>query len=337
MSEHIILPNISPKAWEHPADRAALQALRLVPGLKELLATLFGKIDDTSLRLFATGNALKAGPRQAARVYTIVQECARVLDTACPMVFIGNNPGFNASAIGLKTPFLLFNSGLIESLNDEELAFVAGHELGHIASGHAVYRTLLWLIQNVGSMLFPQGLGPLVSFGLYAALMEWYRKAELSCDRAGALSVQNPQACYTGFMKMAGGRGEGTLNLEEFMLQAAEYQKNETALEEILKVFITLEQSHPFPVARFGELKTWIDGGAYKQILEGNYARRDEESSKNGFEEFQENVKNAGEAYQREWDQSKGPLGNTAQQFGDQIKDGLSQLDQNLRKLFGSR
>ena len=44
-------PGISPRAYEHPADRAALVALRSVPGFDQVVRKLFGLVGDRALRL----------------------------------------------------------------------------------------------------------------------------------------------------------------------------------------------------------------------------------------------------------------------------------------------
>ena len=61
-----ILPQIAAVSWEHPADRAALQALRSVPGLRrgdpeEDLALPGG---ERGVRLLFQGNAVRVGPTQ---------------------------------------------------------------------------------------------------------------------------------------------------------------------------------------------------------------------------------------------------------------------------------
>ena len=40
----IALPDISAVAWEHPADRAALQTLRAVPGVDEVIRKILGML-----------------------------------------------------------------------------------------------------------------------------------------------------------------------------------------------------------------------------------------------------------------------------------------------------
>ena len=47
----VILHNISATAWEHPADRAALQTLRAIPGFDEVVKRIFGFFGERGIRL----------------------------------------------------------------------------------------------------------------------------------------------------------------------------------------------------------------------------------------------------------------------------------------------
>ncbi len=49
-------------------------------------------------------------------------------------------------AIGRDRPFVVITTGLVNLHDEEELRFVVGHELGHVLSGHAVYRTMLLIL-----------------------------------------------------------------------------------------------------------------------------------------------------------------------------------------------
>ena len=49
------------------------------------------------------------------------------------------------------------------------------------------------------------GIGSLLGQGLVIALNDWFRKAELTADRAGLLCVQDIEPCLRTFMKLAGG------------------------------------------------------------------------------------------------------------------------------------
>jgi hypothetical protein len=108
------------------------------------------------------------------------------------------------------------------------------------------------------------------------ALLEWYRKSELSSDRTGLLASQDPDASTKMFMKMAGGGQTADMNLEAFMRQAEEYEAPTGAMDAIYKLLNTLPQTHPFATLRAAELKRWVDSGAYEAIMSGDYPKRGE-------------------------------------------------------------
>ena len=74
----------------------------------------------------------------------MVRDSAYILDLPeVPGALRRAGPGAQRHGIGMDKPFIVLNSGLVELLDDEELRFVVGHEVGHVLSGHAVYRTML--------------------------------------------------------------------------------------------------------------------------------------------------------------------------------------------------
>ena len=82
-------------------------------------------------------NAVKAQPllrRDNARVYNIVENLTMACGMNMPQVNIVDDPQLNAFASGIdeKTYTVTVTTGLIDRLNDEELAGVIGHELTHI-------------------------------------------------------------------------------------------------------------------------------------------------------------------------------------------------------------
>jgi len=306
----IPLPGISARAWEHPADKAALAALRRIPGLDMAIKTISGMTSDRSLRLYFLASALRVDEHQLPKLSRLVDTACATLDLPRPELFVSNHPVANAGAIGMERPFILLHSSLIDQLDEAELLFVIGHELGHIASGHVVYRTMVELLLYFGRMLAGGSLPPLVVGGLMLGLLEWYRKSELSADRAGLLACQEPAIAYGAFMKMAGGKSASELELNGFLLQAAEYHKSADVLDDIWKSLNLLGQTHPFPVLRLSELKPWADGGAYAKILTGEYLRRDSDpkawaADPSGiFKDFDD----AGKSYKADFDRSEGPL-----------------------------
>lgn len=273
-----ILTGISPLAWEHPADRAALQAVRKVPGFDLTLRKVFGMFGERALRLAFQANAVRVSEDQYGWIHERHLRVCRTLDVEdVPELYVSQEPVVNAGALGVDDPFVVLNSAMVEVLEPDELEAVIGHEVGHIVSGHALYRTLMVLLLRLSLFRYPVA-GVAVRPILYA-LLEWYRKSELSSDRAGLLAVQDPEASMRVLMHLAGGaRGHAKdLDLDAFVRQADAYREEGDLLDSVYKVLNVLGSTHPFAVVRVAELRSWIESGDYERVLEGDYPRRGEE------------------------------------------------------------
>ena len=163
-------------------------------------------------------------------------------------------------------------------MDAEEHRFVIGHELGHVLSGHAVYRTMLYHLTRLATRLAWFAIGYIGLRVIIAGLEEWYRKSELSCDRAGVLASQDPAAGRRALMKIAGGSRISELSPDEFLQQAREYDAVPDVREGLLKMLQMQGTTHPFAVVRFAELDHWVADGEYADILAGNYLRREDDS-----------------------------------------------------------
>ena len=272
------LANISAHTWEHPSDRLALNALKQIPGFDNLLRKVVGTFGERNISMVYKAQAVRVGPRQYPKIYGHMVGVCDVLDTEVPPLYISQTPLVNAGAVGVDEPFIVLNSSLVEMTTQAELEAVLGHEVGHIMSEHALYRTLLHLLLGFGSSFTPmigQALLPIT-----LALQEWSRKAEVSCDRAGLLATQNVDACLGMQAVLAGGvRGRRSeLNLDAFIEQSNEYREAK-GLNAYYRMMSTLGQSHPFPVIRVAELRNWIDAGDYEKILSGDYLQNGESVS----------------------------------------------------------
>src|SRR5690606_11432624 len=100
-----------------------------------------GLINERALRLVYLASAIRADDRQFPGVHRLFAEAAATLDVReLPELYIRTDPYPNAMCIGIDKPIIVVNSGLLEMLDEEELRFILGHELGHAQSGHALYR-----------------------------------------------------------------------------------------------------------------------------------------------------------------------------------------------------
>lgn len=89
----------------------------------------------------------------------------------------------------MDRPLIVVSSGMVALLDEEEMRFVLGHEMGHVGSGHAVYQTLLQRLIRLNGVLTAMPLGGLGVRAILRGLLEWSRKSELSADRAGLLAT----------------------------------------------------------------------------------------------------------------------------------------------------
>jgi Zn-dependent protease with chaperone function len=286
-----VLTGIAPHAWEHPADKAALQALRRIPVFDEVLKKMFGFFGEKPIRLAFQADAVRVSERQFPEVYRLYREVLRTLDAPEEYpLFMSQTPMVNAGAFGMERPFIILNSGTRALLDEEELQFVMAHEIAHIMSDHVLYKTMTVLLINLANMGFP--IVGLAARAVLVALLEWSRKSELSCDRAGLLAMQDPDIVMGAMLKMAGGAQKDETNLQEFIVQAEEYRESGDVADQVFKVLNLLGRTHPFHVLRVAELRDWIESGEYDRVLRGEYARRGEPDAT-----YQEDLQAAASAY----------------------------------------
>ncbi|HEV2472460.1 MAG TPA: M48 family metallopeptidase, partial [Chthonomonadales bacterium] len=170
----IRFPGLASSAIEHPADRAALEALRRTPGLEKLLKAL----SDIGLERFArirfTADSIRVSPKQCARLYDDLKEACAILDVVEPAMYLVQDPTPNAFAFGMLRFNLVMTTGLVDLLDDTERLAVIGHELGHIKAEHMLYRTMaiilaVFLSEVSGGLA---GIGSLLTQALGYALFE---------------------------------------------------------------------------------------------------------------------------------------------------------------------
>lgn len=320
MPEHTratrILTQIDSRSWEHPADRATLNALRKIPGFDEVLRKLFGFFGEKPVRLAFLANAVRVSPTQFPRVHKLYGEVARTLDAPADYpVYITQSPVYNAMAYGMEQPFIVVHSSLAGSFDDDELRFILGHELGHIMSGHVLYTTMMSLLTQLASMGFP--IVGLAARAVLLALMEWYRKAELSCDRAGILAVQDPEPGLRTMLKFAGGASPEA-NLADFVKQSDGYREAGDLGDQVYKVLNVLGATHPFPVIRVAEMRTWFESGAYERIIAGEYRRRGEADAP-----YREDLSEAARAYRESARETFGQATDAARRVVDSFRSGF--------------
>lgn len=319
---------LSSRAYEHPADRSALVALRKLSGFDTVFKALSGLLPERSLRLLFLSDSVRVSDEQFAHLNDMLRDACYILDLEkVPPMYVNQDPQPNAMCIGLDEPIIVVTTGLVELLDEEEMRAVVGHEVGHALSGHAVYRTVLLFLTSLAVRVAWIPLGNLAIMAIVTALREWFRKSELSADRAGLLVGQDLQASMRGLMKLAGGNHLHAMNVDAFLAQAEEYEAGGDLRDSVLKIMNVLPRSHPFAAVRAAELKKWAESRDFQRIMDGHYPRRDEDRDASVTDSFRQSAA----AYASDVKNSKDPL----MKLVSDIAGGAGDLGGRVRRGFG--
>jgi Zn-dependent protease with chaperone function len=319
------LEGISPRALQHPADRAATAALHNVPYLDQVIKKLIQLGYERALRQAYLGSAVRLGQEQLPHIWVLEREVFNVLDIPeVPDLYLTQYPLANAAVIGAGEPMIVLNSELVRLLDTEGLRAVLAHEATHVLSDHVLYGTALQILMQLSArMPLVAGL-PLMA--VRAALLEWSRAAELTCDRGAAVVTRQPMAVCRSLMTLAAGEAASQLNLDAFIAQGLEYREKGGGLEKLSRLLIDLNLTHPMPVRRIHELLKWVQEGDYDRIVDGEYIRRGEEPPP------REEAEAAGAHYgERVKDAFKG-AGESVQDVGKQLGDWLNKQRDSGKK-----
>lgn len=271
-------PGLDPAALQHPYDRAALGALQRVPGLDIVVRKFIELFPERVAYIQNVAQTVRVSKTQCPQLYTQLREACAILDMREPELYVAQTPVPNAWTSGHNHPYIIITTGLIDLMSEDEVLAVIAHELGHIKSGHVLYKTMArgisLLISIISDMTL--GIGRLVGMGLEAALLEWDRKSEFSADRAGLLVVQDSQVMLTLMMKLAGGTlfQRDQMSASEFLKQADLFEEVDmNLLDRIYKLMLVTAVNHPLTIVRAREIVNWSGSSEFNEILDGHYMR----------------------------------------------------------------
>jgi Zn-dependent protease with chaperone function len=320
------LAGISAKAYEHPADRAATAALQSIPMLDTVVRKLIEFGYERALRQQLLAASVKLGEDQLPQTWADWNAvCARLDLPERYDLYLTQFPIANAAAIGAGTPMVVVNSRTLELLDELEVRTVLGHEAGHILSDHVLYRTALIILLSLSGIGRLPLLAGLPLLGVKLALLEWFRAAELSCDRAATLVSREPLVTCRTMLVLAGGMPARKLNMDAFMRQASEYEDWDSGWDRINRLRAELALTHSYPVRRVKEIMTWMRSGEYDRILGGDFTTRDQTTDAR---------KAAGDAFDYYAQRFRGFLkdaGSGMDKAGDRVTEAADKMGEWLR------
>jgi len=243
--------------YAYAADVAMLNTFRRLKPVEMAAAATVRMYKDVYKNQLL-GTTIKVTPKQFPSIYGIAQECADALQVPVPQVYIQNHPIVNAYTFGTDDDaFIVIHSALVDHFDRDELMFVIGHETGHIQNKHVIYNTVLILLKTAASFL--RYLMPPVE----VALQAWYRRAEVTCDRAGLLCCGDLAAASRSFLKMACGSKKlyEELDVEEYLHQADEGREGIGRLTELFA-------SHPYLPKRIEAMRVFSESEMYRRAID---------------------------------------------------------------------
>jgi Zn-dependent protease with chaperone function len=178
---------------------------------QEIVLLLLGAMIYVS---FARGRLLGGGLRihagQFEHVHAVVEDCARMMRMPTPHVFIRDDPFVPVIGIGIGDPYaIVISAQYVEHFQPDELRFLIGRELGHIASGHTRYTSLLSSNGRENGVIA-------VAFGA------WLRRIDYTADRIGLLCCGSLDAAIRAIAVSAFGSVGRRVDLGAFAGQLKE-------------------------------------------------------------------------------------------------------------------
>lgn len=252
----------------HPEDAAALRQLESIPGFPALVK----KILSLGLEQMQYGvnmaSAIRLSPTQLPELYNHLPPICDKLGIDEPEFYLEMNPVPNAWTFGDTRIYITITSGLVEMMDNEELDAIIAHECGHIICRHVLYHSVARYILSGADSL---GVLGALTVPIQYAILYWYRKSELSCDRCSSI-VTSPEVVSRVMARLAGGPKELTkdINMEEWARQDDKYDEIRTdgLWNKTLQLYVTMGLDHPFNAVRVREILKWGESLQYLNLKE---------------------------------------------------------------------
>ena len=259
--------------YTHESDRAALKALRAVPGFPALLRAFMNIWDERQQRILNMSSRIRLGKDQMKKYCDLLPPICEKLGIEVPELYLEMNVVPNAFTGGDTNPYIVITSGLLRTLPDELIRTVLAHECGHIACHHVLYLTMgRLLLEGTGGVLSSaHPLGGLLTLPLQVAFYYWMRCSEFSADRAAVLCDGTDRKMQEVCMRLAGWDRDiqADASLEAFLAQAADYREmiSGSKWNKTLEFLIMSGATHPLMAVRATECRTWFRSQACRDLL----------------------------------------------------------------------
>ncbi len=260
--------------YTHPSDRAALGALKAIPGFTQILRGFMNVWNEPQARILNMSSRVRLGENQLPEIHRMLPPICEKLGIDVPDLYLEMNVVPNAYTSGDNKPFIVLTSGLLDTLPQHLVSTVIAHECGHIACHHVLYLTMGRTILNgAAGALGLFRFGGLLTIPLQVAFYYWMRCSEFSADRAAVLVDGHAGRMQEVCMRLAGldNSIQGEHSMAAFLEQAREYRQmvNDSRWNKTLEFALLSGASHPLMAVRALECGEWAVSDRFRDLLTG--------------------------------------------------------------------
>lgn len=270
------LKGLKPEMYCHPLEMKAMENLRKTKGL-QMLVNKFHEIGlEQHMLLQYKSNCIKVTDQVFSDIYFLLGKAREILQVPVDIeLYIQRSDKLEGLSIGVENPVIILPSEAVDQLSYQELLFILGREMGHLAHQHTLYKEIGLIFPDLmeAFSVVTLGISSLVSAGLKYALYNWDRMSELTADRAGLLTCQDEDAVFSLYAKLAGWPPGhwSSINLTEFRSQVKSYKAGPQKTFD--KVMNYMLGSNSWAMARAKELSIWIEDGSYAKLQSESLAK----------------------------------------------------------------
>jgi predicted Zn finger-like uncharacterized protein len=272
---------LSTDDYEYSADREAMKKLRSIKPLTAVIESLSKKFGKSFIESRFIGGGIKVTEAQFPRIQNLAITAATILGLKkLPEIYISGDIPWSSDTYGTESDaFIVLGTYLTRVLSDIELLFVLGHELAHVRSGHAMYRTVAQVFAGYqgpkgvmgGGILGLLDVQKLLSASLELPLLMWIRESEVTGDCAGLIVVKDRLIARKVLLLQA----LRSPDLYREINQEAYLKQQEEAENQIGKLSEFLSQGTPYVSRRIKFVEQYAVSNAYRGAIDRMTASRD--------------------------------------------------------------
>ena len=268
---------VNANIYMHDSDRAALQALKAIPGFTQLLKAYMKVWNERQFRVANMSGKLRISEKQMPKYYDMLPPICEKLGIKVPELYLKLDVEPNSYTYGYTKPFIVLTSGMLETVPDDLIPTILAHECGHIACRHTMFTTMGNMILN--GMVLSGGVAALATTPVKVAFAYWMRCSEFSADRAAMICDGSPDKMMEVCMRLAGYDKDiiADASMDAFLEQADEYREmvKTNKWDKTMEFIQYYQNDHPLTAVRAYECREWSKTETFKKIIRYNLSDDD--------------------------------------------------------------